>query len=581
MCSLYREYQKFGEVKMLKKAFVVAALMSLVVMVTMTSAAQTRDAKTAVAAALKASGYDNLNSIEFLGAGSEGASLGQMQSAKAGWVQNQVKSYSRFIDFTAGTSQRNAITSRPLDATGQLPGGGGLGAASARPDTPNTANIAAAANFTQKLDITLSPPGFLKLAAAAPNATATSQTIGGTRYTVVSFPSTQMAPSGIPYKITGYINDQTNMVDRVTTAVEDTTPFLMGDVVVDQEYAGYKDFQGVKFPTAIVQNRGGVLWTRLAITEVKANGMAPAPLGAAGGGGGGGGGGGRGGAGGGAAPGGGAPGGGAGGAGGGGGRGAGGAPPAGGGAPAAAGGGQGGRGGAGGGGGAAAAASRKLGDGIYLITGGYRSVVVEFTDHLVLVEANQNSATTDAAIAEAKRLVPNKPIRYVINTHNHFDHSGGLRSAALEGATIVTHELNKPLYETWFANPRTLAAGGADELEKSGKKARFEYVGEKRVMQDSMNSIELYHINGVVHGEDMLFVYIPKIKMVYESDAFNAGAPDAPARTATEVDGFEKQFAAEMDRVKVDYVAIIPAHQPNPDREVTKLEFMKRVGRAN
>jgi len=216
-----------------------------------------------------------------------------------------------------------------------------------------------------------------------------------------------------------------------------------------------------------------------------------------------------------------------------------------------------------------------------LITGGYRSVVVEFTDHLVLVEPNQNSATTDAAIAEAKRLVPGKPIRYVINTHNHFDHSGGLRASVLDGQTIVTHEMNKPLYETWFNNPRTLAAGGPDELEKSGKKPKFEYVGDKKVMQDAMNSIELHHIKGVVHGEDMLFVYFPKIKMIYESDAYNSGAVDAPMRTGAEIDGFEKQFASEIDRVKVDYTHIIPAHQPNPDREVTKLEFLKRVGRTN
>ena len=139
---------------MLKKLLLVVALI-LPIVITTTMVGQTRDAKTVVAASSKASGYDNLNSVEFIGAGSEGTGTGQMQSAKAGWVQNQVKDYSRFIDFAAGTSQRNAITSRPLDATGQLPGGGGLGAASARPDTPNTANIAAAANFTQKLDITL------------------------------------------------------------------------------------------------------------------------------------------------------------------------------------------------------------------------------------------------------------------------------------------------------------------------------------------------------------------------------------------------------------------------------------------
>src|SRR5205085_2412967 len=174
---------------------------------------------------------------------------------------------------------------------------------------------------------------------------------------------------------------------------------LVGDMLVEQDYSGYKDFGGVKFPTKIVQTRAGLAWTDLTVSDVKANAPAPPAPAAAG----------RGGAGGrgGAAP---------------EGRGGGAAPE--------------GRGGAGGGrGGAPAAAavtSKKLADGIYMITGGYRSIAVEMKDHIVLLEAPQNEMTTMSIIAEVKKAIPNKPITLVVNTHSHSDHSGGLRAAAAE-----------------------------------------------------------------------------------------------------------------------------------------------------
>src|SRR5258705_9955321 len=89
---------------------------------------------------------------------------------------------------------------------------------------------------------------------------------------------------------------------------------------------------------------------------------------------------------------------------------------------------------------ASATPSEKLGDGVYLILGGYASVAVDFKDYIVVIEGATNDERADAVIAEAKRLIPNKPIRYVVNTHQHFDHSGGLRAFVAEGATIVTHD---------------------------------------------------------------------------------------------------------------------------------------------
>jgi glyoxylase-like metal-dependent hydrolase (beta-lactamase superfamily II) len=513
---------------MVKKSAV--ALIFTVVLVSMVAG---QDAKTVIGNASKALGYDNLKSIEYSGpSGVEGTAMGQAQSAAKGWPHFTLKDFSRYIDFSAGTGQQNSLRSRPAEADGQLAGGGGL---APQAEAPNTTNINANGSWAQKLDINLSPPGFLKLASTASNATVSQRTVNGKKYTVVSFPVEQKAPSGAAYTISGYIDDQ-NMVAKVETKIEDN---LIGDMLVEQTYSGYKDFGGVKFPTRIVQTRAGLPWTDLIVSDVKANGPAPQSVAAAGGRGGGGAG-----------------------------RGA---PAEGRGAPAE------GRGGGGGRGAAPAISAKKLADGIYMITGGYRSVAVEMKDHIVLIEAPQNEMTTVNIIDEVKKTIPNKPITYVVNTHTHADHSGGLRAAVAEGVTIITHESNKSLYEKWFSNPRSLLM--PDKLSQSEKKAKFEYIGEKKILKDSMNTIELYHLDHVAHAEDMIIAYLPKIKTVVEADAFNAPAANAPPPQT--INGLEKLFASELDRLKIDYTTIIPVHQPNPDREITKADLLKNIGRGN
>ena len=88
-------------------------------------------------------------------------------------------------------------------------------------------------------------------------------------------------------------------------------------------------------------------------------------------------------------------------------------------------------------------ASEKLADGVYRITGGYVALAVEFKDYVVVLEGGQNEARGLAILAETKRLFPDKRIRYVVNTHPHFDHAGGLAPFAAEGITILTDDNNK------------------------------------------------------------------------------------------------------------------------------------------
>jgi hypothetical protein len=102
------------------------------------------------------------------------------------------------------------------------------------------------------------------------------------------------------------------------------------------------------------------------------------------------------------------------------------------------------------------AQSEKLGDGVYLITGGYAVIAVDFKDYIALVESGQNEPRALAVVAEAKRLMPGKPIKYLINTHSHIDHSSGLRGFVAEGSTILAHQVNKAYLEKILSAPHTL-----------------------------------------------------------------------------------------------------------------------------
>ena len=87
----------------------------------------------------------------------------------------------------------------------------------------------------------------------------------------------------------------------------------------------------------------------------------------------------------------------------------------------------------------------------FIAGGSHNSVAIEMKDYMILVETPLNDGRSVPVIEQVKQLVPGKPIRYVINSHGHFDHSGGLRAAVAEGATIVTQAQNKPYFERAFA----------------------------------------------------------------------------------------------------------------------------------
>jgi glyoxylase-like metal-dependent hydrolase (beta-lactamase superfamily II) len=206
-------------------------------------------------------------------------------------------------------------------------------------------------------------------------------------------------------------------------------------------------------------------------------------------------------------------------------------------------------------------AVEKLADGVwYLSTPNQRSWAVEFEDHVVVVEAIGSEARSLAVIEEIKKVIPNKPIRYIINTHAHYDHAGGLRTYVAQGATVITHELNKPFFEKVWARPRTIAP---DLLSKSPTPATFETVSDKKVLTDGTRTIELYHMKDTSHNVTNLLVFMPKEGLVFWGDGYNPLAGDDPrdlARTPEQMIDLYRIITTN----NLDVKTIAPAHGFGP-----------------
>jgi glyoxylase-like metal-dependent hydrolase (beta-lactamase superfamily II) len=215
----------------------------------------------------------------------------------------------------------------------------------------------------------------------------------------------------------------------------------------------------------------------------------------------------------------------------------------------------------------------KVADGVWYLTGGtHHSVLVEMGDHLVVIEGPQDDARAAAVIAEVKNLVPNKPIKYVVNTHHHFDHAGGLGAFAAEGATIITHDSDKAFLEQSLAAPRTIQP---DKLGQSGKKAIVEGMQDKRVLSDVTHDVELYRIQANTHADGLIMAYLPKERLLVEVDVYTPPPPNAtpPAQpNPASVNLYDN-----IKRLNLAVDQILPLH----GRKVPLAELQKWIGKAS
>ena len=364
----------------------------------------------------------------------------------------------------------------------------------------------AAASWGQALNIWTSPWGFLKLAAAS-NAKVTRQ---GDQQVVSISPAGFTSPSGSSYTLTGYISNQ-NLVTKVETRVDHA---VVGDLLVEFEYSAYQNMNGVQVPTRIVQRQAGLQTFDASIESATPNPPTLTELLAA-------------------------------------------PPAAGASAPAPA---Q----------SPAAPPVERIGDGVFKIGGNYTSLAVDMGDHVLVVEAGQSDARGTAVIAAARQAIPGKPVRFVVNSHPHFDHASGLAAAVAEGATILTHRNNEQVLERLLSGSRWLIG---DSLSKVTNRRTnvVEGVGSRDVRKGTNGKIvELHHIPNE-HSDGMLAMLLPAEKVLWTADITVVNPNPMQLGTL-------RAAAGAFNRLKLDYEAWIPSHPPNPDRPLTKADVLAAAG---
>jgi glyoxylase-like metal-dependent hydrolase (beta-lactamase superfamily II) len=163
---------------------------------------------------------------------------------------------------------------------------------------------------------------------------------------------------------------------------------------------------------------------------------------------------------------------------------------------------------------------------------GFTVMFIEFKDFILVAEApaahpsivnipaNLQQGSTElseAFIQKIKAKLPGKPIKYLVVTHYHSDHSGGARAFMAEGATILTTSCNKSFFEKMSSASYRLKP---DRLSRNPRPVKIETFQQKRTLSDGVRTVELINVGRNPHSNDNLVVYIPAEKILFQGDLF-------------------------------------------------------------
>ena len=440
-----------------------------------------QDARTVLQAASAAMGdARGIRSIEYSGAGWV-AAVGQSATPDEDWPRFEVINYTRTIDYQNRSSREEYVRRQ-----GNYPpqGGGGTPLQGEQPQRfLNSGNFSWNMNGAEPAPEPAAAEVRLLDIWMSPHgfikAALEADDATATPLMLEGRPMTVVSFTVLSkYRVNGTINAD-NLVDRTQTWIANP---VLGDTIFDHRYSDYKEFGGVMFPTVLHSHQGdprlnaGHNWKEVRVTTARANVDAPrltVPDNVR------------------AAT-----------------------------VPAV------------------QVESTQLANGVWRIAGGsHHSVAVEFSDFVAVVEAPLNEARSLAVIAETRRLIPNKPIRYVVNTHHHFDHSGGLRTFVAQSATVVTHQANREFYEDVVFHPgrRTVEPDTLSSLMPwfaGNRVPSFETVNTKYVISDGTRTLDIYPVLGLAHSGSMLIAYLPTEKILINADLYSPPAPGAQAPVA-------------------------------------------------
>lgn len=203
---------------------------------------------------------------------------------------------------------------------------------------------------------------------------------------------------------------------------------------------------------------------------------------------------------------------------------------------------------------APAVVPERVAPGVWLLAGqSHHSALIEMRDHLLLVDAPQSEARTLAVIAAARGLVADKPLRTLVVSHHHFDHTAGLRAAIAEGLAVVTHDGNRAFVEAMAARPHTRAP---DALARTPRDLELHTFADAHEITDGVRTVALYHLADNPHSETMLMVHLPRERVLIQVDAFSPNAAVHPYAANLLQHVRQRQLA--VDRIVPLHGAVVP-----------------------
>jgi len=170
-------------------------------------------------------------------------------------------------------------------------------------------------------------------------------------------------------------------------------------------------------------------------------------------------------------------------------------------------------------------AVRRLANRVYLLEQvagqNFNVLFIDQDDGVVVVDAPETRphlGLNERVIATIRKTLPGRPIRYVVPTHHHTDHGGGLRPYIAEGIPVVTTPGNVAFVERVAAasfGPRP------DALALRPRKPVIELVRDRqRTIRSGSHVIELHDIGPEYHTRENLAVWLPAERLLFLTDIF-------------------------------------------------------------
>jgi hypothetical protein len=151
------------------------------------------------------------------------------------------------------------------------------------------------------------------------------------------------------------------------------------------------------------------------------------------------------------------------------------------------------------------------------------NLIVAMKDYLVVFDAPYGELQSRWTIDAAKANYPGKPIKYIILTHQHMDHTGGMRTYVAEGANVIVPSPDKAYFEKDVKGVHTIVS---DDLQKKPRAAVITEVKDEMTIQDDSTQIHLYfvqnpHVVGMLIGN----VISGNSNIVYVTDLISPRGP--------------------------------------------------------